>query len=140
MVNLRLQRRLAASILKVGKQRVWLDPNEVNEISLANSRKAVRKLIKDNFVFKKKIENNWVQDFFYYIPFCVLAAMTFPAVFTSTVPNGEVAAAQHIVAAVVATQVALIMSWRNKGLVGVAIVSVLTAILVEAGWQLLPLT
>ena len=56
MVNLRLQRRLAASILKVGSKRVWMDPNEVNEITLANSRKAVRKLIKDNFVFKKKVE------------------------------------------------------------------------------------
>ena len=55
MVNLRLQRRLAASILKVGAKRVWMDPNEVNEISIANSRKAVRKLIKDNFIFKKKV-------------------------------------------------------------------------------------
>ena len=55
MVNLRQQRRLAASILVVDKGRVWMDPNEVNEIALANSRKAVRKLIKDNFIFKKKI-------------------------------------------------------------------------------------
>ena len=55
MVNLTLQRRLASSILSVGKGRVWMDPNEVNEIALANSRKAVRKLIKDNFIFKKKI-------------------------------------------------------------------------------------
>ena len=56
MVNLTQQRRLAASILRVGKGRVWMDPNEVNEIALANSRKAVRKLIKDNFIFKKKIQ------------------------------------------------------------------------------------
>ena len=56
MVNLRQQRRLAAEILRVGKGRVWMDPNEVNEIALANSRKAVRKLIKDNFIFKKKIQ------------------------------------------------------------------------------------
>ena len=55
MVNLRQQRRLAASILGVGKGRVWMDPNEVNEIALANSRKSVRKLIKDNFILKKKI-------------------------------------------------------------------------------------
>jgi large subunit ribosomal protein L19e len=55
MVNLRLQRRLSASILKVGAKRVWMDPNEVNETAIANSRKAVRKLIKDNFIFKKKI-------------------------------------------------------------------------------------
>jgi large subunit ribosomal protein L19e len=55
MVNLILQRRLASSILGVGKKRVWMDPNEVNEIGLANSRKAVQKLIKDSFVIKKKI-------------------------------------------------------------------------------------
>ena len=36
MVNLTQQRRLAASILRVGKGRVWMDPNEVNEIALAN--------------------------------------------------------------------------------------------------------
>ena len=39
MVNLRLQKRLAASVLKVGINRLWLDPNEANEISLANSSK-----------------------------------------------------------------------------------------------------
>ena len=56
MVNLRLQRRLASSILGVGNKRVWMDPNEVNEIALANSRKAVVKLIKDSFIIKKKIK------------------------------------------------------------------------------------
>ena len=56
MVNLRLQRRLASSILGTGKMRVWMDPNEVNEIALANSRKAVVKLIKDSFIIKKKVQ------------------------------------------------------------------------------------
>jgi large subunit ribosomal protein L19e len=56
MVNLRLQRRLASSILGAGKKRVWMDPNEVNEIALANSRKSVMKLIKDSFIIKKKIK------------------------------------------------------------------------------------
>ena len=37
MVSLKLQKRLAASVLKVGERKVWLDPNEVNEISMANS-------------------------------------------------------------------------------------------------------
>lgn len=37
-VNLRTQKRLAASVLNCGKRKVWLDPNEVNEISNANSR------------------------------------------------------------------------------------------------------
>jgi hypothetical protein len=37
MVSLKLQKRLAASVLKCGLRKVWLDPNEVNEISMANS-------------------------------------------------------------------------------------------------------
>ena len=55
MVNLRLQRRLASNILGVGAGRIWMDPNEVNEIALANSRKAVKKLVKDSFIIKKKV-------------------------------------------------------------------------------------
>ena len=39
MVSLKLQKRLAAEVLKCGKRKVWLDPNEVNEISMANSSK-----------------------------------------------------------------------------------------------------
>jgi ribosomal protein L19E len=37
-VSLLLQKRLAASVLKCGRRKIWLDPNEVNEISMANSR------------------------------------------------------------------------------------------------------
>lgn len=36
---LRLQKRLASSVLRCGKKKVWLDPNETNEIANANSRK-----------------------------------------------------------------------------------------------------
>ena len=32
---------------------VWLDPNEVNKISMANSRKNIRNLVKDGFVIRK---------------------------------------------------------------------------------------
>ena len=53
MVSLRLQKRLAASVLKCGKRRVWMDPSEINEIALANSRQNVRKLIKDGLVVRK---------------------------------------------------------------------------------------
>jgi len=55
MVSLRLQKRLAASVLHCGKRKVWLDPNEVNEISMANSRQNIRKLIKDGLVFRKPV-------------------------------------------------------------------------------------
>merc|ERR1712031_27277 len=53
MSTLRLQKRLAASVLKCGKKKIWLDPNETNEISNANSRNNVRKLIKDGLIIKK---------------------------------------------------------------------------------------
>jgi len=51
--SLKLQKRLAASVLGVGKRRVWLDPLEINEISMANSRKNIRKLVQDGFIIKK---------------------------------------------------------------------------------------
>merc|ERR1711948_200511 len=53
MVVLKLQKRLAASVMDCGKRKVWLDPNEANEISMANSRQDVRKLIKDGLVIRK---------------------------------------------------------------------------------------
>lgn len=56
MTNLRLQKRLAASIKGVGKRRVWLDPNDASEISLANSRQAVRKLLKARTIYVKPVK------------------------------------------------------------------------------------
>ena len=53
MVSLKLQKRLAASVLKCGKRKIWLDPNEVNDISMANSRQNIRKLNKDGFIIRK---------------------------------------------------------------------------------------
>lgn len=37
--SLKLQKRLAASVMRCGKKKVWLDPNEINEIANTNSRK-----------------------------------------------------------------------------------------------------
>eukprot|EP00796_Vickermania_ingenoplastis_P001173 gene1173-691_t len=56
MVSLRLQARLASSIFGCGRARVWLDPNEAMEIQNANSRKSVRKLIKDGFIIRKPVK------------------------------------------------------------------------------------
>jgi large subunit ribosomal protein L19e len=53
MTNLSTQKRLAASVLKCGKRKIWLDPNEITEISNANSRKNIRKLVKDGLVIRK---------------------------------------------------------------------------------------
>ena len=56
MVSLKLQKRLAASVLNCGKRKIWLDPTEINEISMANSRQNVRKLVKDGLVIKKPVK------------------------------------------------------------------------------------
>merc|ERR1712072_743220 len=56
MVSLKLQKRLPASVLKCGQRKIWLDPNEVNEISMANSRLNIRKLAKDGLVIKKPVK------------------------------------------------------------------------------------
>ena len=53
MVNLRSQKRLAASVSGVGKRKIWLDPNEQSEIGNANSRTHVKKLIKDGRIIIK---------------------------------------------------------------------------------------
>merc|ERR1712188_129678 len=52
---LRLQKRLAATVLKCGKKRVWIDPNETNEVALANSRKNIKKLFKDGLIMKRQV-------------------------------------------------------------------------------------
>ena len=54
-VNLRTQKRLAASVVGCGKRKIWLDPNEVNEISNANSRQTIRKLVSDGLIIRKQV-------------------------------------------------------------------------------------
>merc|ERR1719230_1223600 len=56
MSSLRVQKRLAASVKKCGKGRIWLDPNEASEISMANSRFNIRKLIKDGLINRKPVK------------------------------------------------------------------------------------
>ena len=41
--------------MKCGRNKVWLDPNEVSEIANANSRQHVRKLIKDGIIIRKPV-------------------------------------------------------------------------------------
>jgi len=55
-LDLRLQRRIAAEILKCGKNRIWIDPNALEEISTAATKEDVRKLIEDGVIKKKPIK------------------------------------------------------------------------------------
>ncbi|CAJ1944547.1 unnamed protein product [Cylindrotheca closterium] len=52
-VSLKLQKRLAADVLKCGKRKIWLDPNEIQEIALANSRRNIARLHRDGLIIKK---------------------------------------------------------------------------------------
>ena len=69
-------------------------------------------------VFRKKINNVWVRSFLHYVPYAVLSAMTFPAVFESTGTTGS---------AVAATVVAVLLAYFKRGLLTVAIGAALTA-------------
>ena len=47
------QKRLAASILKVGLNRVWIDPEQIEEVSRAITREGVKQLINNGAIKAK---------------------------------------------------------------------------------------
>lgn len=63
-------------------------------------------------IFRKKITNRRVRSFLYYVPYAVLAAMTFPAIFSST--GTTVSAAAGCVAAI-------LLAYFKRGLLTVAV-------------------
>lgn len=50
MTDLRSQRRLAAQVLKVGQNRVWMDPERTDDIDVAMTREEIRKLAHEGIV------------------------------------------------------------------------------------------
>ncbi len=73
-------------------------------------------------VFRKKINNVRIKSFLFYVPYTVLAAMTFPAIFTST---GTYASA------IAGCAVAVILAFFRRGLVIVALGAALTVYIVQ---------
>lgn len=67
-------------------------------------------------IFRRPIRSRFVQSFLTYIPFAVLGAMTFPDVLYST---GDLRSAAAGVA------VAVILAWRGKSLLTVAVAACL---------------
>ncbi len=63
-------------------------------------------------IFRKKITNVRVKSFLYYVPYVVLSAMTFPAIFTST---------GTLPSAIAGCSVAVILAYWRKGLLTVAV-------------------
>lgn len=63
-------------------------------------------------IFRKKITNVRVKSFLYYVPYAVLSAMTFPAIFTSTGTK---------LSAVAGCITAVVLAYFKKGLLTVAV-------------------
>lgn len=63
-------------------------------------------------IFRKKITNVRIKSFLHYVPYAVLAAMTFPAIFTSTGTYPS---------AVAGGAIAVILAYKGKGLLTVAV-------------------
>lgn len=72
--------------------------------------------------FRKKIQNRFFKSFLAYVPYAVLGAMTFPAVFTST---------GSIVSAVVGCIVAVFLAFKEKSLLMVALTACGAVLVVE---------
>lgn len=68
-------------------------------------------------VFRKKIKNQFVQSFLYYVPYACLMAMTFPSVLHAT---------DNIWSAVAGVAVAVILALFNRSLLTVAVCACLT--------------
>ena len=71
---------------------------------------------------RKKIKSVYVLSFLYYVPYAVLGAMTFPAIFTST---------GSIVSAVVGCVVAVFLAFKEKSLLTVALTACGAVLVVE---------
>ncbi len=54
-MNYTPQKKIAAKILGVGVNRVWIDPDVEEDLSLALTREDVRKLIDDHIIRKKQM-------------------------------------------------------------------------------------
>ncbi len=72
--------------------------------------------------FRKKIKSKYLYSLFYYIPYAVLSAMTFPFVFFAT---------ESVIAAVVGTIVALVAAFSKRSLIVVAVLACVAVFAVE---------
>jgi large subunit ribosomal protein L19e len=52
-MSLKIQRGIAAKVMKVGEGRVWIDPGRFEDVSMAITREDIRSLIKDGAIKKR---------------------------------------------------------------------------------------
>ena len=73
-------------------------------------------------IFRKPIKSRFLRSFLYYVPYCCLTAMTFPAILSSTA---------SIFSGAAALAVAVILAYRGKSLIVVALSSSAAVLIVE---------
>lgn len=73
-------------------------------------------------LFRKPIRSRFVRSFLYYVPYACLSAMTFPAILSST---------ESIISGAAALVTAVILAFRGKSLIVVAVASSVVVFLTE---------
>ena len=65
-------------------------------------------------IFRKPIRSRFLRSFLYYVPYACLSAMTFPSILSSTA---------SVISGAAALAVAVILAYRGKSLIVVAVAS-----------------
>ena len=65
-------------------------------------------------LFRKPIRSKFIRSFLYYVPYACLSAMTFPAILSST---------ESIISGALALITAVVLAFRGKSLIIVAVAS-----------------
>ena len=73
-------------------------------------------------IFRKPIKSRFLRSFLHYVPYACLTAMTFPAILSSTA---------SIVSGAAALVVGVILAYRGKSLIVVAVASSAAVLLTE---------
>ena len=71
---------------------------------------------------RKKITSVFIRSFLYYVPYTVLSAIAFPAIFMST---------GNVISGIIATAVCLLLSYKGKGLIVCMFGSILSVVVIE---------
>ena len=73
-------------------------------------------------IFRKPIRSRFLRSFLHYVPYACLTAMTFPAILSSTA---------SVLSGAAALIVAIVLAYRGKSLIVVAVSSSMAVLIVE---------
>ena len=71
---------------------------------------------------RRRITNKFIRSFLYYVPYTVLSAIAFPAIFLST---------GSLISGILATVVCLLLAYRGRGLITCMVGTILAVLLTE---------